>query len=150
MTKRVYYSYNEFKNDLKVLIELLEDYRPDIILSIARGGLTIGHMMGEALDIRRVYTVNSIHYDDTKKLNSIKIYNIPSLKSGEKILIVDDIVDSGDTATSILNLLKDKYPHNEYKLVSIFYKESASIKPDFAIREAKDWIDFFWSEDIKE
>ena len=56
---------------------------------------------------------------------------------------------SGETMVEIFKLLKKKFPHVEFKLATIFYKKTALIQPDFAVKEATQWIEFFWEKDIK-
>jgi xanthine phosphoribosyltransferase len=141
-----YYSYEEFISDIKSLKLPLEVYSPEAIVSIARGGVTFGHFISSMLDIRNLYTINSIHYNDTTKLDDIKIFNIPDLNNYEKILLVDDIVDSGDTLEEVLKVLNTKYPKLQIKTASVFYKTSAKISPDYKIKEATDWIEFFWEK----
>lgn len=146
--EKYYYGYDEFVEDVKVLSKEIKEYKPDTILAIARGGVTIGHFLASALDNRRLFTINSIHYDDTKKLDTFDIFNIPDLRGAEKVVVVDDIIDSGETMREILNLLKEKYPACEFKTASIFYKPTAVIEADFKLKEAKMWIEFFWEVDL--
>ena len=58
-------------------------------------------------------------------------------------------MDSGETMKEILFILKEKFPNIEFKIATLFYKNTALIKPDFSIREANEWIDFFWEVDVK-
>ena len=134
------YTYNEFKNDL----QNLKLNTPDCIVAIARGGLTFAHHLAEKFDIREVFTINAISYNKQKKLNKIDIFNIPNLEKFKEILIVDDISDSGDTFLEVLKILKEKYPKKNFKTISIFYKPTSKYKPDFFIKETKEWIKFFW------
>jgi xanthine phosphoribosyltransferase len=147
--KKTYYSYKECIDDCKVLLPKLKLYDPDTIVPIARGGLTLGHILSEAMNIRDVSVINSIHYDDTKKLDSFEIFNIPDLSKAKKVLIVDDIVDSGETIVEVLKVLKQKYPTLKYKVVSLYYKTTAIFKPDFYAKEANGWIEFFWEKDLR-
>jgi len=146
--KKYYYSYSEFIVDISNLSNQIKEYKPDAILAVARGGLTIGHFLAQALNIRRVLTLNSIHYDNDKKLDSLEIFNIPSLSSYKKVVIVDDIIDSGETLKEILLLLQNRYHNCEFKIATIFYKSTAVIKADYSVKEAFDWIDFFWEVDV--
>jgi len=146
--ERYYYGYDEFRDDLEKLTQII-DWEFDTIIPIARGGLSMGQLLGEYYDIREVYSINTIGYDDTNKLESVKVFNIPDLKDAENILILDDIVDSGDTIEVVLAKFKELYPHKTFKVASIFYKPSASLQPDYGVKEAKEWIDFFWSVDLK-
>lgn len=147
--EKYYYSYEEFIKDTKELIASSRDFNADVLLGIARGGLTLGHFMGEALNTRNVYTLNSIHYEGTQKLDTFEIFNIPDLSKASKVLILDDIVDSGETMVEILKILKKKFPHVEFKLATIFYKKTALLQPDFSVKEATQWIEFFWEKDIE-
>jgi len=148
--KKVYYGYDECLEDCKVLIPMLKEYNPDALVAIARGGLLLGHLLSEALDTREIYSLNSIHYDGTKKLETFDIFNIPDLTRKHKIVLTDDIVDSGESIVEILKILEEKYPHCEFKIATIFYKPTALMQPDFAVKEAKNWIEFFWEVDLLE
>ena len=128
MPERIYYPYDEFRVDLKTLVTIID--KPfDAILGIARGGLSIAQMLGEYYDLRAVYAINTIGYDET--------------------VIVDDIVDSGDTLFEVLALLKDRYPHITFYSASLFYKKTAKIAPNWYVKEPAGWIDFFWTVDLR-
>jgi xanthine phosphoribosyltransferase len=145
---KIYYGYDEFRDDLKALTSKI-DYEFDTIIAIARGGLSMAQLLGEYYNIRKVYSVNTIGYDDDKKLENTEIFNIPNLQDSQNILIVDDIVDSGDTLVLTINKLQELYPIHTFKSASIFYKPTAIIKPNFYIKEPKGWIEFFWSKDLE-
>jgi xanthine phosphoribosyltransferase len=143
-----FYSYEEFKIDVNMLAKEIKKYNPDVILSIARGGMTLGHFLAEALEMRDLYSINSIHYEETRKLDIINIFNIPDLSEKKRIVLVDDIIDSGETMVEIKRVLAQKFPHVDLKVASIFYKEKALLRPDFSAREATEWIEFFWDFQI--
>ena len=145
---KIYYPYEEFKDDLKILTGKI-DQSFDSILGIARGGLSMAQLLGEYYDLREVYSINTIGYEDTHKNESVEIFNIPELKSSKKVLIVDDIVDSGDTLVEVLAVLQSRYPSVTFITASIFYKKTAKITPTWYVKEPKGWIDFFWSVDLK-
>lgn len=135
--------------DTQELVNNCRIFEPEILLAVARGGLTLSHLMAQALNIRDLYTLNSIHYEGEKKLDTFNIFNIPDLSWANRVLIIDDIIDSGETMKEILSILKEKFPNIEFKIASLFYKTTALIKPDFSVREANEWIDFFWEVDVK-
>lgn len=146
--KKIYYPYDEFRDDLKMLTQKI-DVKFDAILAVARGGLSMAQMLGEFYDIREVYAINTIGYEETQKLETLKVFNIPHLATSSNILIVDDIVDSGDTLKAVLSTLKSRYPDKFFYTASLFYKPTAIIKPDWYVKIADDWIEFFWSEDLR-
>ncbi|QKE28282.1 putative nucleotide phosphoribosyltransferase [Arcobacter acticola] len=147
--EKLYYSYELFVKDTQVLVDKCRDFEPEILLAVARGGLTLSHLMAQAMDMRNLYTLNSIHYEGELKLDTFNIFNIPDVSHAKKVLIVDDIVDSGETMREILKVLSEKFPNVEFKLATLFYKKTAVLRPDYSVREANEWIDFFWEIDVK-
>lgn len=145
---KIYYPYEEYLQDLKNLTQKI-DQPFDAILGIARGGMSMAQMLGEYYDLREVYAINTIGYEDTQKKESVEVFNIPDLKSTKQVLIVDDIVDSGDTLAKILKVLARKYPNVTFLAASLFYKKTAKITPTWYVKEPKGWIDFFWSVDLR-
>jgi len=145
--KKIYYPYQEYQQDLKTLTKKI-DKKFDAILGIARGGLCMAQMLGEFYDLREVYAINTIGYEGTEKLNQVKVFNIPKLSECKTVLIVDDIVDSGDTLIEVLKVLEAKYPKIKFLTASLFYKARAKIKPTWYVKEPKGWIEFFWAVDL--
>jgi len=143
-----YYSYEDFLADTKVLTQKI-DWKFDGIIAIARGGLSLAQLLGEYYNIREVYSINTIGYEDATKLESVEVFNKPELKDAKSVLIVDDIVDSGDTLVEVLKVLSKTYPSVTFKTASLFYKKSAKIAPDWCVQETNKWIEFFWTVDIK-
>ncbi len=144
-----YYSYKEFDKDIKELGKMVdEDFHPEAFLAIARGGMTMGHFLANGFKNRNLFALNSIHYDDTKKLDTVEVFNIPDLTKYKKVLIVDDIIDSGESIVEIIRILKEKFPITEFKVATLFYKDRALVKPEFFIKKANDWIVFFWDIEI--
>ena len=148
--EKVYYSYENCIEDCRILIPQIREYDADGLIAIARGGMVLGHLISEALETREIFTLNSIHYDKMKKLDTFNIFNIPDLSNIKKVVLIDDIVDSGESMIEILKILKEKYPSCEFKIATLFYKPTALLQPDFTVREAKHWIEFFWEFDLQE
>ncbi len=144
-----HYRFDEFIPDIDRFVTRMGSYRPDAIVAIARGGVTLGHFLAEKLNQRNLYTLNSIHYDDTIRLEDIRLHNIPDLSDAESVLVVDDIVDSGDTMQAVIATLQERYPDTTFKTGALFYKEDARFQPDFKVRRAEEWIRFFWNLDAQ-
>ena len=147
--EKVYYSYEMFKNDVNILSSKINDFNPEVVLAVARGGLTLGHFICNTINNRNLFSINSISYDNQIQLSSVEVFNIPDLSAYKKIVIVDDIVDSGKTLLKVIDILNDKFPNLDIKIASIYYKDGALLKPDFYIRNADCWIDFFWEIDTR-
>ena len=141
----IFYSYDEFAVDAKKMAKQIKDeFDPEVILAVARGGLTLGHSLAVALENRNLFTLNSIHYEDTNKLDTIQIFNVPDLSKYTKILLVDDIIDSGESMVEIKRELLKRYPNLDIKIATVFYKEKALLLPEFKVNDAHDWVEFFW------
>jgi len=144
---KYYYTYQEFIKDLETLEKEVKDYTPDTLLAIARGGMTLAHFLAERLNIRDVYALNAISYENEKKLGKPKIFNIPNLQTRKRVLIIDDISDSGETLYDTLEILKEKYKNTEFKTLTLFYKEKTKLIPDFTLKKTDKWIVFFWDDE---
>ncbi|MBK1972983.1 phosphoribosyltransferase [Campylobacter sp. TTU-622] len=141
----IFYSYDEFEDDVKTLAkEIKNKFNPDAIVAIARGGMSLGHSLAVALNTRNLFSLNSIHYNDTQKLDTIEIFNIPDLSAYKKILLVDDIIDSGESIKEIKRVLEEKFTHIDLKVATIFYKKNALLIPEFTTKEATEWVNFYW------
>ncbi len=149
MIKKIYYPYSEFRKDLQTLTKKI-DQEFDTLIPISRGGLSIGQMLGEFYGIRKVYAINTIGYEDIKKLDEVKVFHLPNLEGSNRVLIVDDIIDSGDTLIAVLDILKREYPKVIFFTASLFYKPTAVVEPTWWVKQPQGWIEFFWSEDLKQ
>lgn len=142
-----YYAYEEFKNDTNSLIKRVKDFNPQTVVGIARGGLTMAHCIAEGLDVREVQTLRTELYDKSCKRDELSIFETCAFNDVQRVLVVDDISDSGETLMAIMKHLGEKYSEVEFKSATLFYKKSSCYEPHFWINEADDWIDFFWERD---
>ncbi|MDD2358466.1 MAG: phosphoribosyltransferase family protein [Thiovulaceae bacterium] len=145
----IYYAYENFKNDTCKLIDKVRSFDPEVIVALARGGLTLAHAMAEGLNIRAVESIRTELYDNDQKRDTICIYGECNLLNKKRVLVVDDIADSGDTLEAVMQKLHADNPDTEFKTATLFYKRTSVHKPDFSVNEALDWIDFFWERDFK-
>ncbi len=143
-----YYAYENFKNDTNELIKNVKEFKADAIVAIARGGLTLAHAMAEGLDIREVQTLRTELYDKSCKRDALDIFGECNFKNVKRVLVVDDISDSGETLKTIMRYLAEKNTKIEFKSATLFYKITSVYEPHYWINEADDWIDFFWESDF--
>lgn len=143
-----YYSYENFKNDTNALIDKVRSLDIEAIVAVARGGLTLSHVMSEGLNIRQVQSIRTELYDKSLKRENITIFGECEFKDVKRVLVVDDISDSGDTLKAVMDYLNDEFKEIEFFSCTLFYKKTSIYEPDFWINEADDWIDFFWERDF--
>jgi len=144
-----YYAYENFKKDTLTLLQQLKPFKPQAVVGIARGGLTLAHAIAEGLDLREVQTLRTELYDDTQKREQISVFNHCEFsKEIQRVVVVDDIADSGDTLKAVMEDLIKKYPAIEFQTATLFYKRTSVYKPSHWVNEATQWIEFFWEKDF--
>ncbi|WP_124039862.1 phosphoribosyltransferase [Neoactinobaculum massilliense] len=122
-------------------------YRPDMIVSVARGGLLPAGAIGYALDIKSLLVLNVEFYTGigTTLLDPRLVDPVPdnSGMEGRNVLIVDDVADSGRT----LEFVRGICAHYAKDIrVAVLYEKSRSvIKPDYVWHHTDKWIAFPWS-----
>ena len=102
-------TYEDFGRAARELAQQVADsgFEPDIILSIARGGLFLGGALGYALDVKNLFVMNVEFYTGVDERLELPVVLPPTLDvvdlTGSKVLIADDVADTGKT----LELVKD-------------------------------------------
>lgn len=143
-----YYSYKNFRNDTCKLIAEVKTFEAEAIVAVARGGLTLAHCMAEGLDIRDVQSIRTELYDNECKREELSLFGECSFMDVKKVLVADDIADSGETLQFIMDYLQKNFPAVTFKSAALFYKKTSVYEPDFWINEADAWIEFFWEKDF--
>ena len=142
-------SYLEFGIAIRELAQEIKDsgYDPDIILSIARGGLLIGGALGYALGIKNTFTMSVEFYTGVNERLALPVVLPPVPNkidlTGLKVLVADDVADTGAT----LKLVREFCGEYVQEVRSaVLYEKSHSVeKPDYAWRHTDKWIEFPWS-----
>ncbi|MGD8366397.1 MAG: xanthine phosphoribosyltransferase [Desulfobacterales bacterium] len=144
-TKQFPVSWEQLHRDARALAwRLLEfDYFEGIV-AITRGGLVPAAIIARELDIRLVDTVCVSSYDWQDQSGDIEILkSVPG--DGERWLIVDDLVDTGRTATAVRNML----PKGHF--ATVYAKPAGRPLVDTFITEVSQdtWILFPWDADVQ-
>ncbi len=123
-------------------------YEPDIILAIARGGLLPAGALGYALSVKNTYTLNVEFYTgiDERLPMPIMLPPVPSLVdvSGARILVVDDVADTGRTLKLVNDFCEGKVADS--KIAVLYEKPHSEVKCDFVWRYTDKWVNFPWSD----
>lgn len=144
----IYYDYNRFKQDLPLLKAQCEEFKPDTIVALARGGMSLAHALCMAMNLRNLQSIRIESYDGASQRSEVSILGTCDFSSSSRVLIVDDIVDSGKTLHALMPILRDDFPQIDFKIAALFSKASALVQPDYYLHETTDWIDFFWERDF--
>lgn len=143
MSKR-HVSYEDLEKMCVLLAEKIQhsNYKPDMIVSVTRGGLLSAYFLADLLGIKTIETINLTSYEDEKAGIIKDLTKFEKDFSDCTCLIVDDLVDSGHSMQYIL--AHYKFSPNQVKIATIFAKEKANLMPDFFVEKvsAADWIVF--------
>lgn len=137
-----------------MLIELADKIRgngfePDIIVGISRGGWLPTRVLSDLLDNPHIASVGVEFYVGVAEANYEPKLTQPISVSvlDKKILIVDDVVDTGKSATLIkAHLYREGV--KEVKVLTLYHKPWSVVRPDYYGKDTSDWIVFPW--EIKE
>ncbi len=126
-----------------------DGFRPDIILAIARGGLFPAGALGYALDVKNLHVINVEFYAGVDQRLDMPVVLPPVPKpidlSGSRVLIADDVADTGATLRLVKDFCADHVA--EVRCAVIYEKSRSVVKCEYVWRRTDLWIDFPWSTD---
>jgi len=144
-------SWNSFNNHINKLAEKIKKSgkKYDLIIGIARGGLIPAVALSHILNIPMgVHTVKS-YYGKNKKPPQSDVYVSTTFRINmhTKILLVDELVDSGDSIKESSERLKKLDSDiKSMDIAVLYYKENSCVKPDYFVKKFKSdvWLYFPW------
>jgi hypoxanthine phosphoribosyltransferase len=144
-------TWTEFPVGVRELAEqvVASGFVPDLVVAVARGGLVPGGAVAYALGTKGVGTMNIEFYTDIgQTLDDPRV--LPPLMdtselSGRRVLVVDDVADSGRTLALVMRLLTGHGA--DVRSAVLYTKPSSVFRPDYAWRSTDLWITFPWAAD---
>ena len=130
MKKKIitYNRYGQMLDQLVKMIELSKSYtKIKYVYAPPRGGLPIAVHLAHHLDLEFVTEADMDAWDN---LNEMK-----------KVLIVDDVADTGKTLLDI----EDSYGVN-FITATLYYKPRSIVRPNFFVEETTQWIVYPWEK----
>ena len=120
----------------------LDKFDPQVIVGISRGGLTPGVMMSHWM--QKPFKPIKTSLRDFPEWEDY----LPK-KTDERVLIVDDICDSGETFQKISDFITERGVNVEVRFASLWWNNEVYFEPHYYVQEcAKDsegiWIHFPW------
>jgi hypoxanthine phosphoribosyltransferase len=142
-------SWAEFGTAARELARQVVDdgYVPDLVLSVARGGLLVGAALGYALDVKNTWTLNVEFYTGVDERLDVPMIlpPVPDLVDLEsaRMLIADDVADTGETLRLVRDFCAGKVA--EVRCAVLYEKTPSVVKCEYVWRRTDRWIDFPWS-----
>ncbi|MCC6022034.1 MAG: phosphoribosyltransferase [Desulfurococcaceae archaeon] len=140
-------SWNDIMSlTIKLSFKLIEsNYLPDTLVGILRGGWIITRLLSDFLSIDSVDVVGVKFYKGVEERHEKPVVTHPLISdvSGKKVLIVDDVADSGRTLQTAVELVQ-LYNPKEVRTASLYVKPWSVIVPDYYVSKTDAWIVFPW------
>jgi len=130
-----------------------QGFVPDIIVAIARGGYIPARILCDHLDINLLTSIQVTHYESgaSKKKSAHLIEPLKMDIKGRKVLLVDDVNDTGKTFELALQHLQSFQP-DEIRVAVLHDKQVSTFSPDYYVAKVRKWrwIIYPWAviEDI--
>ena len=143
--KNLWYKWKAMRRDVNTLCReiVLDKFDPNVIVGLSRGGLTPGVMISHWMN---------------KPFKSIKasLRDFPEWedylprKTDERVLIVDDICDSGETFFKIRKHINERKENGvDVRFATLWWNSECNFEPHYYVNECqkdtnKIWIHFPW------
>lgn len=140
-----FHTWSELGDDIFTLSKkILEaDLQFDRLIALAKGGLAFSRSLADYLNIKEVSTIQVEFYTGINSKQSVPVItqSLPVKIRDEKVLLFDDLVDTGKT----MELAKTYLEHHgaqSIHIATLFEKPHSVIKPDFFVHETTAWVIF--------
>lgn len=124
-----------------------DGFVPDLVLSIARGGLLVGGALSYALGVKGSYLVNIEFYTGMDRRLDEPIVLPPRLDvteiSDARVLVADDVADTGYTLEKVRELVGERVA--DVRTAVLYHKPRSTVDCDYVWRRTDRWIEFPWS-----
>jgi hypoxanthine phosphoribosyltransferase len=122
-------------------------FTPDVVVAIARGGLLLAGAIAYALDVKSCGALNAEFYTGVDSRLDEPVVLAPYLDEvslrGRRVLLVDDVSDSGRTLEMVLGIIR--LAGAEVRTLCLYSKSHTVLEPDYVWRRTDRWIAFPWS-----
>lgn len=147
--KHLYVTYDEYHALIeKLAIKIHQSgWEFDTILCLARGGLRPGDVLSRIFDKPlAIMSTSSYRAEGGTVRGHLDIARFITTPKGEiagRVLLVDDLADSGVTLNAVVKMLREGYPPiTELRTAVLWTKGSSNFKPDYFVEElaTNPWI----------
>ena len=157
MEKTVLSAQDLLEDSFRLGLDVLESgFRPTLIIAIWRGGTPVGMAVQEILDYCGVESdhiaIRTSSYVGVDERGAVAVhglnYIIKKICHDDRLLIVDDVFDTGNTIAAVIEELKKRARDNtpdDIRVAVPWYKPSRNetdMVPDYYIHETAEWLVF--------
>ena len=157
MDKTVISAQELLEDSLRLGLDILDSgFRPTLIIAIWRGGTPVGMAVQEILDYCGVESdhiaIRTSSYVGVDQRGAVAVhglnYIIKKIRHDDRLLIVDDVFDTGNTIAGVIEELRKRARDNtpdDIRIAVPWYKPSRNetdLVPDYYVHETAEWLVF--------
>ena len=142
----IWEQYNELIERLALQVHE-SDWKFNQVICIARGGLRVGDVISRIFELPlAILSTHSYTAEGGTLRGQLVIaehMTMTAPRLGERVLLVDDMVDSGHTLEAVFKALPQRFPHiAALRTAVLWYKAASVFKPDYYVSYLADnpWI----------
>ncbi|WCM40081.1 phosphoribosyltransferase [Thermus antranikianii] len=149
--ERLFLSWEELLRLVRRLAGRLREEEFDLILGIARGGLIPTALLAQALGARDILTAAVMFYEGEETLPEPVFLQFPPdpLLFGKRVLVVDDVWDSGRTAWAVKARVRQA---GGFPLVATLHfkpgRNQVPDEPDVYAEATEAWVVYPWAPEV--
>ncbi len=124
---------------------MLSKYMPEAVVAILRGGYIVAKLVSDYLGIEHISTLEIKFYKGIGEKAERPIVTSPIVHDlrGKKVLIVDDVADSGRTLQVAMDIVR-LHGAKDVRTATLYLKPWSITMPDYYVADTKSWIVFPW------
>lgn len=155
---KIYLSANQLLEDsFRLGIQVLDSgFRPTHLVGIWRGGAPVGIAVQELLDYYGVHcdhiSIRTSSYEGIDKQAEVRVfalgYLVDTLNPEDRLLIIDDVFDSGRSIRAFIAELKARCRNNmprDIRIATVYWKpgrNKTELQPDYFVHSTEQWLIF--------
>lgn len=120
-------------------------FKPDVIVAVSRGGFAPARILSDHLGSRRLASIQIEYYTGvgSKTPKPRVVYPLNADVSGLRVLLVDDVSDTGVTLKAAKEHVESRGPE-VIQVATLHVKPWTSYRPDYTATEVEEWIIYPW------
>lgn len=149
--ERLHLSWEDLLRLVRRLAEALSGEPFDLVLGVARGGLIPTALLAQALGARNILTAAVMFYEGEETLSEPVFLQFPPdpLLFGKRVLVVDDVWDSGRTAFAVKARVRQA---GGFPLVATLHfkpsRNQVPDEPDVYAEATEAWVVYPWATEV--
>lgn len=141
--------WNKFYSLSRIVAKKIKEsgYKPDVVVGLARGGWILSRILCDFLGVKDLLSIKVEHWGITATPDGKARVKYPlSVEiSDKKILVVDDITDTGESMVKSVEHVRTLGPA-EIRTAALRHIEGSKFLPDYYGEEIKwRWVVFPWN-----